>query len=108
VSMNTSFHGGSNETIGGLVRLRRPGFEVVLWSQGPLIRAFGVSMDASFHGGSNDTIAAASDPNGRRYCCLIVSTVFSPLSLTLANNFSAVSLTPAIKLLPGVVDTGQK
>ncbi len=52
--------------------------------------------------------AAASDPGGRRYCCLIVSTVFSPLSLTPANNFSAVSLTPAIKLLPGVIDTGQK
>jgi hypothetical protein len=52
--------------------------------------------------------AAASDPGGRRYCCLIVSTVFSPLSLTPANNFSAVSLTPAIKLLPDVVDTGQK
>jgi hypothetical protein len=35
VSMDMSFHGGSNETIGGLVRLRRPGispfwFEVVL------------------------------------------------------------------------------
>jgi hypothetical protein len=59
-------------------------------------------MDASFHGGSNDTIGR------RRYCCLIVSTVFSPLSLTPANNFSAVLLTPAIKLLPGVVDTGQK
>jgi hypothetical protein len=36
VSMNTSFHGGSNETIGGRVRFWRP--------QGPLIRAFGVSM----------------------------------------------------------------
>ncbi len=52
--------------------------------------------------------AAASNPGGRRYCCLIVSTVFSPLSLTPANNFSAAALTPAIKLLPGVVDTGQK
>ncbi len=35
VSMNTSFHGGSNETIGGRVRLRQPEllpfwFEVVL------------------------------------------------------------------------------
>ncbi len=52
--------------------------------------------------------AAASDPGGRRYCCLIVSTVFSPLSLTPANNFLAVLLTLAIKLLPGVIDTGQK
>ncbi len=53
-------------------------------------------------------LAAASDPGGRRYCCLIVSTVFLPLSLTPANNFSAAALTPAIKLLSGVVDTGQK
>jgi hypothetical protein len=30
------------------------------------------------------------------------------LLLTPGNNFSAVSLTPAIKLLPGVVDTSQK
>jgi hypothetical protein len=52
--------------------------------------------------------AAVSDPGGRRYCCLFVSTVFSPLSLTPGNNFSVVSLTAAIKLLPGVVDTGQK
>jgi hypothetical protein len=52
--------------------------------------------------------AAESDPGGRRYCCFIVSTVFSPLLLTPRNNFSGVSLTPAIKLLPGVVDTGQK
>jgi hypothetical protein len=39
VSMNTSFHGGSNETIGGRVRLRRPElllfwFEVVLAASG--------------------------------------------------------------------------
>jgi hypothetical protein len=52
--------------------------------------------------------AAASDPGGRRYSRLIVSTVFAPLLLTPANNFSAVALTLAIKLLPGVVDTGQK
>jgi hypothetical protein len=32
----------------------------------------------------------------------------SAVSLTLVNNFSAVSLTPAIKLFPNVVDTGQK
>jgi hypothetical protein len=52
--------------------------------------------------------AAASDPGGWRYCCLIVSTVFSPLLLTPVKNFSPVSLTLAIKLVPGVVDTGQK
>ncbi len=52
--------------------------------------------------------AAVSDLGGQRYCCLIVSTVFSPLLLTQVNNFSAVSLTPAVKLLPGVVDTCQK
>ncbi len=39
VSMNTSFHGGSNETIGGRVRLRRPEllslwYEVVLAASG--------------------------------------------------------------------------
>jgi hypothetical protein len=45
--------------------------------------------------------AAASDPGGRRYCCLIVITVLS-------KKLSALSLTPAIKLFPGVVDTGQK
>ncbi len=67
----------------------------------PLIRAFGVSMDASFHGGSMTPSAAASDPGGRRCCCLIVSTVFSPLSLTLGNNFSE-------KLFTGVNDTTDK
>jgi hypothetical protein len=56
-------------------------------------------MDVSFHGGSND-----NDTGGRRYCCLIVSTVFSPLSLTPANYFSAVLLKPVIKLLN---DTGE-
>ncbi len=47
--------------------------------------------------------AAASDPGGHRYCCrcLIVNIVLS-------KNLSAVLLTPAIKLFPGVLDTGQK
>jgi hypothetical protein len=63
VSMNTSFHGGSNETIGGRVRLWRPEllpfwFEVVLAAS----EAFGVSMDASIHGGSNDTICGRVRP----------------------------------------------
>jgi hypothetical protein len=60
VSMDVSFQGGSNETIGGRARLRRPELSLILlklfwWPPGPLIRMFGVSMDASFHGGSNDT-----------------------------------------------------
>jgi hypothetical protein len=44
--------------------------------------------------------AAASDPGGRRYSFLIVSTVLSPVSLTTAKNLSPV--------FPGVDDTGQK
>jgi hypothetical protein len=79
-------------------------------------------MDASFHGGSNDTI----DGSVRKYFCLIVSTVFCSndnfgglgrLQRPAVENLiggvvgtgeqlSAVSLTPAIKLFPGVVDTG--
>jgi hypothetical protein len=47
--------------------------------------------------------AATSDPGGRRYCRLIVSTVFSPLSLTPANNFLVVSFGDT-----SVVDTSQK
>ncbi len=59
-SMDASFHGGSNETIGGRVRLRRPDispfwFEVVWRSQGSLIRVCELSMDGLFHGGSNYT-----------------------------------------------------
>jgi hypothetical protein len=84
---------------GGCVRLRRPElllfwFEVVLgrlWMRLFMV----VPMTPS---------AAVSDPSGRRYCCLIVSTVFSPLSLTPANYFSAVPLKPVIKLLN---DTGE-
>jgi hypothetical protein len=63
VSMNTSFHGGSNETIGGRVRLWRlcptsaaRAIAVLVWS------SFGASMDASFHGGSNDTIGGRDRP----------------------------------------------
>ena len=63
VSMNTSFHGDSNETIGGRVRLRRlcptsaaRAIAVLVWS------SFGASMDASFHGGSNDTIGGRVRP----------------------------------------------
>ena len=70
MSMNTSFHGGSNETIGGRVRLRRPElllfwFEVVLgrlWMRLFMV----VPMTPS---------AAASDPGGRRNCCLFAVVV---------------------------------
>ena len=60
VSMNTSFHGGSNETIGGCVHLQRP--EILpFWYE--------VVLAAS--GASNQGVWG----------------VFSPLSLTPANNF---------------------
>jgi hypothetical protein len=103
MSMNTYFHGGSNETIGGRVRLRRPEllpfwFKVVLEASGAFNQGvWGVYGCVFFMVVPMTPSAAASDPGGRRYCCLIVSTVFSLLSLT-----------PAIKLLPGVVDTDQK
>jgi hypothetical protein len=112
VSMDTSFHGGSNETIGGRVRLRRPElllfcFEVVLAASGAsnllpvtttsVIRAFGVSMDASFHGGSNDTIGGRVRPRRPEillsYCqhCLF-----------------AVVVDTSEQFFGGVVDTGDK
>ncbi len=102
VSMNRSFHGGSNETIGGHVRLRRPEllpfwFEVVWRPQGPLIRAFGVSMDASLHGGSNDTIGGRVRPQRPvillSYCqhCLF-----------------AVVVDTGEQFIGGVIDTGDK
>jgi hypothetical protein len=61
VSMDTSFRGDSNGTIGGRDRLRWPeilpfSFEVVLADSGLLIRVCEVSMDAPVYGGSNGTI----------------------------------------------------
>ncbi len=83
VSMDASFHGGSNETIVRRVWLRRPEispfwFEIVLAASGASNQGvwgvFGcvlvVPMTPS---------AAASDPGGRRYCCLIVSIVLSQI-----------------------------
>jgi hypothetical protein len=113
VSMNMSFHGGSNETIGDRVRLRRPEllpfwYEVVLAASGPLIRAFGVSMDASFHGGSNDTIGGRVRPRRPEillsYCqhCL-----FAVVADTGEQFFGGVVDT-GDKIAPGVVDMGQK
>ncbi len=80
VSMDASFHDGSNETIRGCDRLRRPEispfwFEVVLRPQGPLNRVCGVSrlLMHLFMVVTMTPSAAASDPGGRRNCCLIVS-----------------------------------
>ncbi len=104
VSMNTSFHGGSNETIGGRVRLRRPEllpfwFKVVLAASGASNQGvwgvYGCVMVVPM-----TPSAAASDPGGRRYCCVLVTTVFLPLSMAPANNFWTVLLTPAIKCSP--------
>jgi hypothetical protein len=61
VSMDASFHGGSNGTISRGVRLRQPEITPFWWPQGPqgpLISVCEMSMDASFHGGSNDTIGS--------------------------------------------------
>ncbi len=98
VSMDASFHDGLNETIGGCVRLWRPeispfGFEVVFRPQGPLIRVCGVLrlLMHLFMVVTMTPSVVASDPGGRRHCCLIVSTV---------KNLSVVSLTPAIKFSP--------
>jgi hypothetical protein len=109
VSMNMSFHGGLNKPIGGRVRLRRPEllpfwFEVVLAASGASNQGIWGVYGCVFMVVPMTPSAIASDPSSQRYCCLIVSTVFSPLSLTPVNNFSAVSLTPAIKLLN---DTGE-
>jgi hypothetical protein len=53
VSMDASFHGSSNETIGGRVLLRW--LEISLfWFE--VVLVYGVSMEAYYHGGSNDTI----------------------------------------------------
>jgi hypothetical protein len=67
-----------------------------------------VSIDASFHGGSNDTIGGRVQPRRPEilpsYCqhCLFAVVVDT------GKQFLVVLLTPAIKFLPGVVDTGQK
>ena len=67
VSIDGSLHGGSNDTIGGRVRHRRPEKSPVWFGcmsircqrpQGPLSIVCGVSIDASLHGGSNDTIGS--------------------------------------------------
>jgi endonuclease III-like uncharacterized protein len=68
-------------------------------------------MDASFHGGSNDTISGRVRPWRPEILLSFHSGI-----LVLAKQFcrknrplsSQQSTTPAIKLFPGVVDTGQK
>ncbi len=108
VSMNTSFHGGSNETIGGRVRLRRPEllpfwFEVVLAASGASNQGVWDVYGCVFlwwfqwHHLRPRPTPAAGD----------IAVLLSALSFR-CSNFSAVSLTLAIKLLPGVIDTGQK
>jgi hypothetical protein len=58
--MDAPLHGGSNDTIDGLVHLRRPEIPMflcdVVLSSGPPIRVCEMAMDAPLHGGSNDTI----------------------------------------------------
>ncbi len=80
------------------------------------------------------SLAAASEPCGRRYHCLLtVASLFFPdgthyaertdlchfdslspvktlsaLSLTPVNSLSPVSTTPMIRFFPDVIDTGQK
>jgi hypothetical protein len=81
VSMDAPFHGGSNDTIGGLIILRRPEisplwFELVCAVQGPLIRVcppcvrfLGMFL---FMVAYMTSSAATSDTSGQRYCCLLM------------------------------------
>jgi hypothetical protein len=86
-TIDASFHGGYNDTIGGRVRPRRP--ETLL----------------SYCQHCEKFISGVIDTSDK-----IFTTVLSPVSLTPAKNLCVVyvSLTPAIKLFPGIVDTGQK
>jgi hypothetical protein len=82
--MDASFHGGSNDTIGGRVRPRQP--EILLSSHGGnlvLTKRFAVLQKEQ-------------------------TSVFRKFAEIFANEcLSAVSTTPGIKLVPGVVDTCQ-
>ncbi len=73
--MDASYRGGSKETIGVCVRLRRPEIAVLVWSIFGGLR--GSNQGASYRGGSNDTIGGRVRPRGPEillsYCqhCLI-------------------------------------
>jgi hypothetical protein len=90
VPLDANFQGGSNDTISGRVRLRRPYISLIF----PDLQKAVVN---TVYFGEN--LSAVS---------LKPAKSLSAVSLTPANNFSAVSLTPAITFSPGVVDTGQK
>jgi hypothetical protein len=85
--MDATFHGGSNDTIGGRLRLWRPELSPIC----PDLKK------KQFIIGENLSAVLLTPVNS-----------LSAVSLTTANNLSAASLTPAITFFPGVVDTGQK
>ncbi len=121
VSMDTSFHISSNETVGTCVRLRRT--EISPFWLEVVLAALGVSnqvvwgvygMDASFHGGSNDIIGVPVRPGRPEILLsshggiLVLAQWFAILQEEHRPLSSQPSMTPTIKLFPGVVDTGQK
>jgi hypothetical protein len=83
--MDASFHGGSNETIGGRVQRRRPEiwFEGVYPSSGASNQeVWGVSGMRFFMVVPMTPSAAASDLGGRRYCCILTeASLFWPSRL---------------------------
>jgi hypothetical protein len=101
VPLDATFHGGSNETIGGRVRLRRPEISPIfplqlspiLGCSSPPWRPFLVTGN-KFIGGDNYT--------GKKFIIGVVVTGdnFSVVSTTTVINLSPVLTTPPIKENP--------